>query len=650
MAQSEIKYRSVIEQLQDVFFCTDAAGLWTFLNQSWTELTGNPVETSLGAHHLSYVHPSDRSVLLDALRPIADGVADRALVEVRYFHRAGEYRWVDMRAHPLRDDQGEVAGTMGTLRDITERRAANEERQRLAKNIRQLLDASGEGIYGLDARGAITFVNRRGSEMLGYEPEELVGKVMHDLTHHSRPDGSPYPASECPIHRAAVEGITCEVSDEVMWRKDGSDMQMEYVASPVREHGRLSGAVVNCRDITARKHAEFELVVARDAAEAASRAKSDFLARMSHELRTPLNSIIGFANVLHQDKVDTMTEKQHIYCHRIVTNGLHLLGLINNLLDLSKIEAGRMTLDLSYVRLDALVRETIEELEGQIRDRPVVLRAEIPGDVRTIRTDATRMKLVLINLIGNALKFTERGEIVVRIDTDATGNPKRILVHDTGIGIPAHRLDAIFNVFEQAESTTARRFGGTGLGLAISRSLCDLMGHRLEVTSVEGEGTTMSIQLGDPPRASRRNTPLQIPAIMEEAVTSSSLTGGDAGTPLVLVADDDPDARFLLGQLIADAGCRVMHAESGVDALRLARELLPDMIFLDLKLPKISGFDVFRILQADAALRDTPVVILSAVGSESRPGLAGAAAILDKPIGRQQVIVLIHRWLPDIIH
>ena len=647
---SEQKYRSVIEQLQDVFFRTDDSGLWTFLNQAWTALTGNPVETSLGTHYLSYVHPADRSVLLDAFRPLAEGAAESALVEVRYFHRAGGYRWVEARAHLVRGDHGEVAGTMGTLRDVTERRAANEERERLATNIRQLLDASGEGIYGLDARGVVTFVNRRGSEMLGYEPEELIGQVMHDLTHRSRPDGSPYPASECPIYRAAVEGIPCEVCDEVMWRKDGSEMQMEYVASPVREHGRLSGAVVNFRDITARKQAEFELIVARDAAEAASHAKSDFLARMSHELRTPLNSIIGFANVLHKNRAGTMTEDQLSFSHRIATNGLHLLGLINDILDLSKIEAGRMALDLSAVMLDTLVRETIEELEGQTRDRPVILRAEIPDTIRSIQTDAARMKQVLINLIGNALKFTERGEVAVLIDVDTEGLPTRIAVRDTGIGIPAHRLDAIFDTFEQAESMTGRRFGGTGLGLAISRSLCDLMGHQLEAASVEGEGTTMLIRLGDPPRSSRRNTPIGMPAIVaKEPTPPSSRAGDDASTPLILVVDDDPDARLLLGQLIEDAGCRVANADSGIEALRLARELLPDMIFLDLRLPKISGFDVLRILQTDDALRNTPVVIVSVVGNESRPGLAGAAAILDKPVSRQQVIDVIRRWLPETI-
>ncbi|CAN5259942.1 hypothetical protein BH09GEM1_BH09GEM1_28690 [soil metagenome] len=648
LALSEEKYRSVIEQLQDVFFRTDGSGHWTFLNQAWTTLTGNAVASSLGTHYLSYVHPSDRALALDSVAPLAKGSAETAVVEVRYFNTSGGYRWVEASSHLVRGDDGRVVGTMGTLRDVTERRAVNEERQRLETNIRQLLDASGEGIYGLDAHGVISFVNRSGSEMLGYSPEELIGREMHALTHHSRPDGSPYPASECPIHRAAVEGIPCEVSDEVMWRKDGRDMQVEYVASPVHEQGRLTGAVVNCRDITARKHAEFELIVARDAAESASRAKSDFLARMSHELRTPLNSIIGFANVLRKNRAGTMTDDQQSFSNRIATNGLHLLALINDILDLSKIEAGRMTLDLSAVMLDTLTRETIDELEGQVKDRPVVLRAEIPDAIRSIRTDGARMKQVLINLIGNSLKFTERGEVVVTIVADAEGSPERILVRDTGIGIPLDRLDAIFNVFEQAESVTSRRFGGTGLGLAISRSLCELMGHRLDVQSVEGQGTTMLIKLGSAPRSSRRSLP-GIPAIPDPRTLPRESQAPSAEAPLVLVVDEDEDAALILRQHLEEAGCRVATADSGVDALRMARDLLPDMIFLDLRLPKISGFDVFRILRSDDMLRDTPVVIASVAGSEARPGLAGAAAILDKPISRQQAIDLVQRWLPGTV-
>ncbi|MDQ2952852.1 MAG: PAS domain S-box protein [Chloroflexota bacterium] len=641
LVRSEQKYRSVIEQLQDVFFRTDEQGLWSFLNPAWITLTGHPVEESIGTHFLSYVHPSDRSTLLDAFRPLAEGRLQHSVVEVRYFRREGGYRWVEASTRALHDELGRFGGTTGTLRDVTERRAADEERQRLATNIRQLLDASGEGVYGLDARGVVTFVNRRGSEMLGYEPEELIGRVMHEVTHYSRRDGTAYPVTECPVYRAASQGVPCQVDDEVMWRKDGIPLEVEYSASPVRDDGQVSGAVVNFRDITARKRAELELIVARDAAEAANRAKSDFLARMSHELRTPLNSIIGFANVLLKNKSGAFEESDISYLARIATNGRHLLGLINDILDLSKIEAGHMTLEMTEVSLEALVCQTVEEMEGQTRDRAVSLRAELPAHVLPFETDVARMKQVLINLIGNALKFTDNGEVVVRLEVDDRGRPIRLEVRDTGIGIPPDRLDAIFNVFEQAESMITRRFGGTGLGLAISRSLCDLMGYRLEVASVEGEGTTMLIRLGSGVSRSRMRTPSALPAEIRGPGAPPVLA-----TPrLVLVVDDDVDARVLLGNLLDEVGCRAVSAATGVEALRLARELRPAIIFLDLLLPKISGYDVLRILKGDAVLHSTPVVIVSAVGSESRNVLAGAAAILDKPVDRDALFKVLRTLL-----
>jgi PAS domain S-box-containing protein len=643
LVRSEQKYRTVIEQLQDVFFRTDEQGLWTFLNPAWITLTGHSVEESLGTALVAYVHPSDRAMLLDAFRPLVEGRAEHSVVEVRYFRRDGGYRWVEASTRALHDELGRFFGTAGTLRDVTERRAAEEERLRLATNIRQLLDALDEGVYGLDARGVVTFVNRRGSEMLGYEPEELVGRVMHEVTHYAHPDGTPYPVEECPVHRAASQGIPCQVDDEVMWRKDGIPLEVEYSASPVREHGRVSGAVVNFRDISARKRAALELVVARDAAQAANRAKSDFLARMSHELRTPLNSIIGFANVLLKNKAGTFQPSDVSYLTRIATNGRHLLALINDILDLSKIEAGHMTLDVAPVALDALVRETVEEIEGQARERGVVLRVELPARVLPLETDQARMKQVLINLLGNAIKFTEGGEVVVRLETDDAGQPTRLEVRDTGIGIPPDRLDAIFNVFEQAESMITRRFGGTGLGLAISRSLCDLMGHRLEVASVEGKGTTMLLRLRDGASRSRMRTPSAMPA---------GIRGASAPAPgpqhIALVVDDDADARVLLGGLLDEAGVRAVSAASGVEALRLARELRPAIIFLDLLLPRISGYDVLRILQTDEALRGTPVVIVSAVGTESRHALAGAAAILDKPVDRAALMAVLRNLLAPV--
>lgn len=269
----------------------------------------------------------------------------------------------------------------------------------------------------------------------------------------------------------------------------------------------LLAVLVVQRDASAGASVARALREAKEAAEAASRAKSRFLANTSHELRTPLNSIIGFSGVLLRGRDRAPTPEQAVYLERIRANGVHLLALINDMLDLSKVEAGRMHLVPSETALDALVRDTLASFEGQVSEQDVELRAELPSPMAPVVTDPTKLQQVLANLIGNALKFTERGRVTVRVTVDeATRAPLRLDVIDTGTGIPPGRRAAIFEAFEQADSSTSRRFGGTGLGLSISRALCELMGYRLElVESESGRGSVFRVVLApDPPRPGPR--------------------------------------------------------------------------------------------------------------------------------------------------
>ena len=245
-----------------------------------------------------------------------------------------------------------------------------------------------------------------------------------------------------------------------------------------------------------RRNSDRELRAAMTAAEAASTAKSEFLANMSHELRTPLNSVIGFAAFLLKNKAGTLQPTDLTYLDRIQSNGKHLLGLIDQVLDLSKVEAGEMKLQIASTDLGRLVPETMDQLKGNVGDRPIILKAEIPDGLVAIDTDADKLRQVLINLLGNALKFTERGSVAVRVSADErTRRPTRIDVIDTGIGIPPERREGIFEAFQQAESAASRKYGGTGLGLTISRSLCRLLGFRLQFESEVGRGSTFSIVL-----------------------------------------------------------------------------------------------------------------------------------------------------------
>ena len=248
--------------------------------------------------------------------------------------------------------------------------------------------------------------------------------------------------------------------------------------------------------------ARLDAIEARELAERASRAKSDFLAHMSHELRTPLNAIIGFSNVIRKNRDGRLSAADQSFVERISTNGQHLLQLINDILDIAKIESGRTELHLGAVSLSDLVQETVAELQGRIvgdgRTSPVHLTGEVPPHVAAIESDRLRLKQILVNLVGNALKFTEQGRVVVRVVTDSAGHPQRIDVTDTGIGIPANRIDAIFQVFEQGDVATSQRYGGTGLGLAISRALAEQLGLRITVQSRVGAGSVFSLVLAAP--------------------------------------------------------------------------------------------------------------------------------------------------------
>jgi signal transduction histidine kinase/CheY-like chemotaxis protein len=401
------------------------------------------------------------------------------------------------------------------------------------------------------------------------------------------------------------------------------------------------------RDIRERERLDAELVRALDEARAANAAKSEFLARMSHELRTPLNSVIGFSTLLLKPGQGPSNEPARSYVERIRANGTHLLTIINDILDLSKVESGRMDVVLQTIDVRRLLDETVAQFSARDADSPPI-EIDRPDTVEPLHTDPDKLRQVLVNLISNAAKFAKHGRVVVRAITEPeSGALVRLDVIDNGVGIPPDRLEKIFDAFEQADSSIQRRFGGTGLGLAIARSLCERLGYRLGVVSDEDVGSTFSVFLTSdaptverhvPPEVSRHTVrPAPVPPVADRSMPVDA--------PLVLIIDDSEDSLVLLTHIVEESGNRVLTAPTGEAGVSVALDRRPDLIVLDLLMPQMDGLETLQRIKAHPSIAGTPVIVVSVVASEYQGRLAGAVDVLNKPVERDTLIGAIDRAL-----
>jgi PAS domain S-box-containing protein len=614
-------------------FEADAAGKWRFVNPAWTRISGLNAEASAGDGWLNGVHEADRVGVETAW----GAMLTSGTIFSRTFRLSAadaQTRWVALRAGQV--TAGEEKTVIGVVEDITERRRAEESARSSAICLRSVVDASTESVVFLDRRGDITSWNPSAERMFGYAPDEAMGRSLMALL---------VPDDQAILRRALARAAqpdqlhASQLIEGLALCKNGMTMPVEISVAAWRagEFGEEDADVrytAIIRDVTERRQAE-DFRRDKEAAEEANRAKSQFLANMSHELRTPLNAIIGFSEILHDGTFGDLTPKQERYVGNILSSGRHLLQLINDILDLSKVEAGHVAME--YVAFPVAV--AIRNVEGLVKvllqKKNLLLEAEVPADLPVLIADQAKFKQILYNLVSNAVKFTpEGGRITITATPLEGGKTLQVAVTDTGIGIKPEDQDRIFREFEQVDSSYARMQQGTGLGLALVRRFVDMHGGKIRVFSEgEGKGTTFIFTMPfTPPEEVEEEAALEAPVFPE-----------GAEKPVVLVVDDDQAASELLTHHLQVAGYAVSRAFNGADALVLAKETHPSIVTLDVQLPDREGWAVLEALKADPATSRIPVLMVSIIEDRERAQALGAAECFVKPVVKERLLASIGR-------
>ena len=567
-------------------------------------------------------------------------------------NKEGEVRAVLLTLSLLRDDNGEPIGISSIAKDITEQKESEKQLRSMSKVFMEATDP----ILIEDLSGCVIEMNREAELSYGYSREELLGKPIRTLVPLERHDQALELLALCKAGEDVrnIEGVRLT--------KSGQEVPVLLTLSLLRddEEGAV-GIASLAKDITQQKATEKELREYRDhleelvaqrtkelevanerlaqatqEADDANRAKSSFLANMSHELRTPMNAIIGYSEMLMEDAEDLELEGFGADLQKIHGAGRHLLALINDVLDLSKIEAGRMDLYLEVFELDSLVDDVVSTVDSLVQKNRNTLVVERSGELGRVKCDLTKLRQMFFNLLSNAGKFTKDGQIGLSVERVAEGEDDWIVfrVSDSGIGIPPEKFATLFEEFSQAEATTTRNYGGTGLGLAITKRFCEMMGGTISVESEPGRGSTFTVRL-----------PAEVVEADERTSESRSLDNSEDLVPggCVVVIDDDENSLDLIRRSLERDGHRVAIARSGDEGIRLARELRPILITLDVLMPGKDGWAVLRELKADPELHDIPVVMISMLDGSDMGFALGATDYLAKPVDREHLRALLAR-------
>jgi PAS domain S-box-containing protein len=704
LEEIQFQYRLLADSGSALIWTADSEGRGNYFNRPWLDFRGRTLEDEAGDGWIAGIHPDDRQACEETYR---QAIATREAFGLvfRLLRHDGDYRWIMDEGRPRYDRRGEFLGFIGHCIDITESKETSLEleqhrqhledlvRQRTgeleAANLRlQASDHRHQALYGISRQAegldeqtlvglclaeAARLFGSRLAWLVSYDEEGTILGVegydrdrrFHCADWMSCPDCGALQtlARRCCEARKPLAGDVPGIGEA------SAALRGSQIAAPVVESERVRavfgvsgrdhaysdaecselGAVANdLWRIVMRRRAEIALARTSDAAKAASRAKTAFLANMSHEIRTPMNAIIGLTHLLLRQ---IQSPKQVDQLKKIGDSAQHLLSIINDVLDISKIEAGKVDLDVGDFSAVSIFDNAISMLTERSAQKGLVLTKVVePAAAVLLRGDPTRIGQIVINYAANAIKFTERGAIILRaraVDADSAVVRLRLEVEDTGVGIDPEARERLFNEFEQADSSTTRRYGGTGLGLAICRLLAQLMGGSVGCDSVPGQGSLFWFEAAFP-RAPHGHGEEPPPPLANTDQIERELASRAAGCPLLL-AEDTPVSREVMFELLAGLGFQTDLAEDGEAALSMAGKKDYRIILMDVQMPKLSGLEATRAIRNLPGYGEVPIVALTANAFEADRQLCIAAGMNDhipKPVDPALLYATLSRWLP----
>jgi len=624
---SEKRFRAIFDQAPVAIALLDTQDHPIISNLRLTKMIGYSSDELAKMMFTEFTYPEDIDKDLNQFTDLIAGKISGYNIEKRYIHKNGTLIWANLYTTTLNDSNGLIQEIIGMVEDITEKKKIHNE----IKFQADLINNVGQAVIATDLLGKVTYWNNAAEKIYGWSSSEAIGQNIVDLT----------PARQS--NEQAID-ILKKLSAGKTWagefyvrRKDGSSFPALVTDTPILDsNGELTGIIGISSDITERKHAEMELIEAKEKAEESDRLKTAFLNNVSHEIRTPMNSIVGFSGFLNDP--DLKPNKRQEFTDIIIKSSEHLLAIIDDIIRIASIESGQEKIQKNEININLICDLIKDQFSSKANEKNVTLSLipGLTGDEADIITDATKLTQILTNLIGNALKFTHQGYI--NYGYKLKNSQLEFYVEDSGIGIPLDMQEKVFDRFRQIETTATRNFGGSGLGLSISKAYVEILGGKMWLTSEMGKGSVFYFTI-----PYKKTNPKKLPDI-------PSVKGLDfefKTTKTVLIAEDEISNFILLEEMLLDSGINIIRAVNGLEAVRLC-QLNPniDLVLMDIKMPEMDGYEATKRIKEFKP--DLPIIAQTAYITEAdrvKALACGCSDYISKPISKRLLLSKINEQL-----